>query len=65
MSSLCKYVQEYTSFKKFVDSLLSRSSKLGDQISVLDSYKECVEEKSVEMKRIDKSPPYKLCRYIK
>ena len=51
-------MQEYLTFKKFGDALLSRSTKLTDLGNLLDSYNKEVEEDSADHQKIKKSLPY-------
>ena len=48
-------LQEYQQFKKFGDSLLSRSSKMTDLIGQLEAFVDGKAEDNAELKRIKQS----------
>lgn len=56
--------QEYNNFKKFGESLLSKSGKLTDLISTLESAVDGKSDSSPDFKRAQKPRPYKyfFCR---
>ena len=47
-------LQEYNTFKKFVDSIPTRNSKLGGQMAKLESYQQECDLSSQDDKRVKK-----------
>ena len=52
--------QQWQNFKKFGDSLLSKSAKLGDLVSSVESYEGEVKEDSGDAKRLTKQGSYEV-----